>query len=229
MRSTIRSLHGLTRPQIGLRETLVLDMRVWPGDLNIGLHMDNVRYLQLMNEARNLFFQRTGIRRVCLRRRLGLPLASCDMRYRRPLHAGQRYRLSTRIVDWDERRFEIVQRYERKGELIAEGDGGRVLVDAGRNPKRADLGFYPPSGDCSAGWWDVSTDGDFLMANALLYVSESGCYADCDGGGTLDIFDFLCFQDAFTQLDPYADCDGSGTFDIFDFLCFQDAFAAGCP
>ena len=114
-------------------------------------------------------------------------------------------------------------------ELIAEWDDGRVLVAAGRNPKRADLGFYPPSGDCSAGWWDVSTDGDFLMANALLYVSESGCYADCDGGGTLDIFDFLCFQDAFTQLDPYADCDGSGTFDIFDFLCFQDAFAAGCP
>lgn len=139
MRSTIRSLHGLTRPQIGLRETLVLDMRVWPGDLNIGLHMDNVRYLQLMNEARNLFFQRTGIRRVCLRRRLGLPLASCDMRYRRPLHAGQRYRLSTRIVDWDERRFEIVQRYERKGELIAEGHFHSAFTQAGKVVAPADV------------------------------------------------------------------------------------------
>lgn len=26
----------------------------------------------------------------------------------------------------------------------------------------------------------------------------------------------------------YADCDGSGTLDFFDFLCFQNAFAAGC-
>ncbi|MFG0286354.1 MAG: hypothetical protein ACF8R7_18220 [Phycisphaerales bacterium JB039] len=27
----------------------------------------------------------------------------------------------------------------------------------------------------------------------------------------------------------YADCDGNGTLDFFDFLCFQNAFAAGCP
>ena len=67
-------------------------------------------------------------------------------------------------------------------------------------------------------------------------VVSSGCYADCDtasGAGVLDIFDFLCFQDAFTNGDPYAcDCDtasGAGVCDIFDFLCFQDAFTNGCP
>ena len=27
----------------------------------------------------------------------------------------------------------------------------------------------------------------------------------------------------------YADCDGSGSLDFFDFLCFQNEFAAGCP
>ena len=58
------------------------------------------------------------------------------------------------------------------------------------------------------------------------------CYADCDratGAGTLDIFDFLCFQDKFVSGDAYADCDGSQSLDIFDFLCFQDAFIQGCP
>ena len=62
------------------------------------------------------------------------------------------------------------------------------------------------------------------------------CQADCDqstGSGVLDIFDFLCFQDAFVGADPYAcDCDtstGVGVCDIFDFLCFQSAFVAGCP
>jgi len=63
----------------------------------------------------------------------------------------------------------------------------------------------------------------------LEITSESTCYPDCTGEGTLDIFDFLCFQDAFVQGDPYADCTGEGTFDIFDFLCFQDAFVTGCP
>jgi hypothetical protein len=45
----------------------------------------------------------------------------------------------------------------------------------------------------------------------------------------LDVFDFLCFQDAFVAMDPYADCDGNTVFDVFDFLCFQDAFVVGCP
>ena len=58
---------------------------------------------------------------------------------------------------------------------------------------------------------------------------SAGCYADCDGSGTLDFFDFLCFQNAFAGGDPYADCDDSGTLDFFDFLCFQNEFAAGCP
>jgi len=58
---------------------------------------------------------------------------------------------------------------------------------------------------------------------------QVGCYADCDGSGALDVFDFLCFQDAFVLGDPYADCDGSTVLDVFDFLCFQDLFVAGCP
>jgi hypothetical protein len=34
--------------------------------------------------------------------------------------------------------------------------------------------MYPPSSDCSAGFWNSSTDGDVLMANALLYVAGGG-------------------------------------------------------
>ncbi|MCH9058695.1 MAG: hypothetical protein IIB55_08715, partial [Planctomycetes bacterium] len=55
------------------------------------------------------------------------------------------------------------------------------------------------------------------------------CYADCDTNGVLDIFDFLCFQNAFVLGEPYAcDCDPDPACDIFDFLCFQDAFVGGC-
>ncbi len=57
----------------------------------------------------------------------------------------------------------------------------------------------------------------------------TSCFADCDNSGSLDFFDFLCFQNEFANGTAYADCDGSGTLDFFDFLCFQNAFAAGCP
>ncbi|MFG0283861.1 MAG: GC-type dockerin domain-anchored protein [Phycisphaerales bacterium JB039] len=70
---------------------------------------------------------------------------------------------------------------------------------------------------------------DITMAKDVdIRIDCGGCYADCDADGTLDIFDFLCFQNAFTTKDRYADCDGDGTWDIFDFLCFQNEFTAGC-
>ena len=55
------------------------------------------------------------------------------------------------------------------------------------------------------------------------------CYGDCDSNGVLDIFDFLCFQNAFVAGDPYADCDRDGQWTLFDFVCFQSEFVAGCP
>jgi hypothetical protein len=81
------------------------------------------------------------------------------------------------------------------------------------------------------------TDANYdIQIDNVGFMAESTCYADCDqstGVGTLDIFDFLCFQNAFVAGDPYAcDCDtttGRGVCDIFDFLCFQNAFVAGCP
>jgi hypothetical protein len=57
---------------------------------------------------------------------------------------------------------------------------------------------------------------------------ESLCWADCDGSGALDVFDFLCFQSAFIAGNRYADCDGNGWLDIWDMLCFQASFLAGC-
>ena len=44
------------------------------------------------------------------------------------------------------------------------------------------------SGPYQNGAWQGGIDN--------VIIGESGCYADCDSGGTLDIFDFLCFQDA---------------------------------
>jgi hypothetical protein len=56
-----------------------------------------------------------------------------------------------------------------------------------------------------------------------------GCYADCNGDGTLNLSDFGCFQTKFAVGDPYADCNGDGVRNLSDFGCFQTKFALGCP
>ena len=85
----------------------------------------------------------------------------------------------------------------------------------------------------------INESGQIVGAGTLNgapqpYLLEplSPCYPDCDqstGAGVLDIFDFLCFQNAFVTGDLFSDCNQDCQFDIFDFLCFQDAFVAGCP
>ncbi|MCH7793266.1 MAG: hypothetical protein IID31_13420, partial [Planctomycetes bacterium] len=73
--------------------------------------------------------------------------------------------------------------------------------------------------------WQI--DGVAITAEV---IDCNACYADCDQSGTLDIFDFLCFQNSFVLGEPYAcECDPDPACDIFDFLCFQNAFVAGCP
>jgi hypothetical protein len=69
-----------------------------------------------------------------------------------------------------------------------------------------------------------------LIAAQLGWLPSPGdeCLADCDGDGSLTIFDFLCFQNQFDMQDPAADLDGDGLFTIFDFLAFQNLFDAGC-
>jgi hypothetical protein len=68
-----------------------------------------------------------------------------------------------------------------------------------------------------------------LLDPVIELPKFGACYADCDGTGSLDFFDFLCFQNDFSSGSLDADCDASGSLDFFDFLCFQNAFAAGCP
>ncbi|HDR50485.1 MAG TPA: hypothetical protein ENN90_02530 [Mariniphaga anaerophila] len=44
------------------------------------------------------------------------------------------------------------------------------------NARRADINIFPPSSNARGDFWDVSTDGDILLANALLWVSKKcGC------------------------------------------------------
>ena len=73
-----------------------------------------------------------------------------------------------------------------------------------------------------------STEGGVQVALPFAVYGSSACPADCDGDGTLTIFDFLCFQNAFAAGDASADCDGDGAVTAADFACFQSAFMAGC-
>ncbi len=91
---------------------------------------------------------------------------------------------------------------------------------------------------------DLDMDGKFMspgerrdfFANAMGLVGDVRqmaqlprvCYPDCDGSGTLNVNDYICFQTGFALGNPYADCNGDGQRNVNDYICFQTSFALGC-
>jgi hypothetical protein len=66
--------------------------------------------------------------------------------------------------------------------LVADWSDGKVLVAEGANPKRMDLGMYPPSNACFSHFWDQTTDGHKLLSNTVLYAATAG--GNCTGNPT---------------------------------------------
>lgn len=79
---------------------------------------------------------------------------------------------------------------------IAQWSDGKTLVAVGANPRRADLGFYPPSSNVAKGFWDASTAGGALMANALRYVTAP-CGLDLTGDGIVNQLELNLLLAAF--------------------------------
>lgn len=96
-------------------------------------------------------------------------------------------------------------------------------------------GAYLVAGDASGGmrWINPDTGAVAWSVNAGFTIealaTPSACPGDVNRDGSLDILDFLGFQNAFAAGSPHADADANRDLDIFDFLAFQNAFAAGCP
>lgn len=107
------------RPRLNPLDESVISLRVLPNDLDLHAHMNNGRYLSIMDLGRLDLMARTGLGRVALERRWIPLVAWASIRYRRPLKLFQKFNLRTRIVYWDTKWFYIEQRFEHKGQLIA--------------------------------------------------------------------------------------------------------------
>ena len=108
----------LAPSRLGLLEESVVRYRVWPNDLDTNFHMNNGRYMTLMDLGRLDLLLRNGSIRHLLGRRWYPVLASCLIRFRRPLNLFQRFEIRTRIVAWDEKWIYLEQRMLRGGDLV---------------------------------------------------------------------------------------------------------------
>lgn len=96
----------------------VVAFRVWPNDLDTNLHMNNGRYLTLLDLGRLDLLLRIGAAGPALRRKWYPVLAAVQLRFRRPLNLFQRFEIRTRMVTWDHKWVYLEQRILRKGKVV---------------------------------------------------------------------------------------------------------------
>lgn len=88
-----------------------LTLRVWPNDLDTNIHMNNGRYLTLMDLGRVDLIIRSGLWRVIRDNRWAPVIGSAKMSYRRPLDPFQRFDIVTQVLGWDDKWVYIEQRF----------------------------------------------------------------------------------------------------------------------
>ena len=89
-----------------------LSMRCWPTDLDFNFHMNNGRYLSIMDLGRVDLMLRAGLLGPILRQKKWMPvIAASTVRYRRATAPFEKFELETRLVGWDERWVFLEQRF----------------------------------------------------------------------------------------------------------------------
>lgn len=110
--------------------------RVLPHDLDAFGHMNNGRYLQIMDVARAEWMLRTGVARAIRRKRWAPLLGGGFIRYRYSLRLLQRYRVRTRLLCWDSKWFFLEH-------VFIDPRGRHVAVGISRAALRSGGGWVP--------------------------------------------------------------------------------------
>lgn len=120
IRYPLAGLRSLRKPRIGLFDEARLDLRVRLRDCDVLMHVNNGRYLSLMDLGRIDLSGRTGLITLFRERGWSAVAGGVTIRFRRELRWRSRYVLRTKLVGWDEGWCFFEQAFERAdGKLAA--------------------------------------------------------------------------------------------------------------
>jgi acyl-CoA thioesterase FadM len=108
-------------PAIAPFDTDTLNLRVWPHDIDFNLHLNNARFLSVMDYGRVHLLARGGVLKPILKARWAPVVGAIWITYRRSLPLWARYQLATRLVGWDNRWFYMEQIFTGPEGLVAVG------------------------------------------------------------------------------------------------------------
>ena len=122
VRILITWIRSLLEPRMSTRADCSQWFRVWPHDLDLFGHMNNGRFLQIMDVARLRWLLRTGTIDVIKSEGWSVALGGNLTRFRKPLRLLARYRVDSRLLCWDDRWFYLEHSFcASDGQVLAIG------------------------------------------------------------------------------------------------------------
>lgn len=105
---------------IGLNDTEIVKMRVWPNDIDVNIHLNNGRYLSIMDLGRTRMSIRSGLYHKALKNGWGFGVVGgVNITYLKSLGLFQSYYLTSKIAGHHDGWIFIEQRFESRGKLVA--------------------------------------------------------------------------------------------------------------
>jgi acyl-CoA thioesterase FadM len=107
---------------MGVNDIDRVNLRVLPNDLDINIHMNNGRFISIMDLGRTRFSIRSGLYAMAAKMGWGYGVVGgSTITYFKSLAPFQKYTLTTKLAGHFNGWFFIEQRFESKGKLVAAG------------------------------------------------------------------------------------------------------------
>ncbi len=94
-----------------------LKMRACINDLDLNMHVNNGRYLTLMDLGRIYYMAKTGVLKQIVKRGWMPMLGSTKVNFIRPLGAFNRFIMTCQLLYWDEKWVYVEQKIYKKNQL----------------------------------------------------------------------------------------------------------------
>ena len=115
----IVSIGAFFRSKLDLEDKGRISLRVLPTDLDLNFHMNNGRFLSVMDLGRIDLIIRMGMLKTLSNNGWYPVIGAIHTTFRKSLYLFERYDIVSHIVGWDEKWVYLSQTIERNGEEVA--------------------------------------------------------------------------------------------------------------